>query len=153
LSNQALLKICHTNDGSLSLNGSGSLVYSSGATILEEVTMFLTRLVLAAVTTACSLLLVSPSAVHAADGKVTGKVTVAGKPLASGRIIFHLDDGQFVGSKVKNGDYTIDRVPVGTRKVTVEGKGVPDKYADEETSGLKLEVKEGVNTIDINIEP
>jgi hypothetical protein len=115
--------------------------------------MFRTRFVFAAVVTACSLLVLSPSSVLAADGNVTGKVVVAGKPLASGRIIFHLDNGQFVGSKVKNVDYTIDRVPVGTRKVTVEGEGVPAKFAAEDTSGLTVEVKEGSGTFDFSLQP
>ena len=89
--------------------------------------------------------------VLAADSKVTGKVwlVVAGKPLASGRIFFHLNNGQFVGSKVKDGDYSIDRVPVGTHKVTVEGQGVPEKYAAEDTSGLTVEVTEGTFTFDV----
>ena len=115
--------------------------------------MFLTRCVFAAVVAVCSLLVQSEASVLAADGKVTGKVVMAGKPLASGRILFHLDNGQFVGSKVKDGDYSIDRVPVGTRKVTVEGEGVPAKYADEDTSGLMLEVKEGTGPFDIILKP
>jgi hypothetical protein len=115
--------------------------------------MFRTRFVFAAVVAVCSLLVLSTSSVIAADGKVTGKVVVAGKPLASGRIIFHLDNGQFVGSKVKNGDYTIARVPVGTRNVTVEGAGVPAKYAAEDTSALMVEVKEGSATFDFSLQP
>jgi hypothetical protein len=115
--------------------------------------MFHTRFVFTATVAACSLLVLSPSAVLAADGKVMGKVTMAGEPLASGRIIFHLDNGQFVGSKVKNGDFTIDRVPVGTRKVTVEGKDVPAKYAAEKTSGLTMKVKEGTSRLDFVLQP
>jgi hypothetical protein len=111
--------------------------------------MFPARLVFAAVVAACGLLMLPPSSVLAADSKVTGKVVVAGKPLASGRIFFHLNNGQFVGSKVKDGDYSIDRVPVGTRKVTVEGQGVPEKYAAEDTSGLTVEVKEDTFTFDV----
>jgi hypothetical protein len=115
--------------------------------------MFRTRFIFAAVVAGCSLLVLSPSSVMADDGKLAGKVVVAGKPLASGRIIFYLDNGQFVGSKVKNGDYAIDRVPVGTRKVTVEGEGVPAKYAAEDTSGLVVEVKEGTSSFDISLRP
>jgi hypothetical protein len=115
--------------------------------------MFRIRFIFAAVVAGCSLLVLSPCPVLAADGKVTGKVFVAGKPLASGRIIFYQDNGQFVGSKVKNGDYAIDRVPVGTRKVTVEGDGVPAKYAAEDTSGLVVELKEGTNSYDISLPP
>ena len=113
--------------------------------------MFLTRFVFAAVA-ACSLLVLSTSPVIAADGKVTGNVVVAGKPLASGRIIFYLDNGQFVGSKIKNGGYAIDRVPVGTRKVTFEGDGVPARYTFEEKSGIVAEVKEGTGTFAFDLQ-
>jgi hypothetical protein len=91
--------------------------------------------------------------VAATDGKVMGTIIVGGKPLATGRIIFHLDNGQFVGSKVKDGKYVIDRVLVGTRKVTAEGEGVPAKYASEHTSSITAEVKEGTGTFDFNLFP
>ena len=86
---------------------------------------------------------------RAADGKVSGRITIDGKPLAAGRVFFHLDDGQFVGAKVKDGAYSIDRVPTGTRKITVEGKGVAPKFTSESTSGLTVEVKKGKSSYDI----
>ena len=95
--------------------------------------------------------LLAATPVRADDGKVTGSVNVSGKPLAAGKIIFHLADGQFVGAKVKDGSYTIDRVPVGARKITVEGKGVPAKYASEDTSALTLEVKKGNAMFDLDL--
>jgi hypothetical protein len=108
------------------------------------------RSVLLAVVVGCGLtMVVSPA--NAADGKVSGVVTVSGKPLADGKVVFHLANGQFVGSKVKDGKYAIDRVPAGTRKVTVEGKGVPAKYTDDETSPLTVEVKDGDGTYDIDL--
>jgi hypothetical protein len=95
-----------------------------------------------------SLLMAGPAS--AADGKVSGRITYKGKPLAAGRVIFHLDGGQFVGAKVKNdGTYAIDRVPTGTRKITVEGTGLPAKFGSEEASGLMLEVKKGRSVYDI----
>jgi hypothetical protein len=109
--------------------------------------MLLHRTIL--VLAACLVLLLSTSHASANDGKVSGTITVAGKPLAAGRIFLHLEDGQFVGAKVKDGKYTVNRVPVGTRKVSVEGKGVPKKYASEDTSGLTLEVKDGNATHDL----
>ncbi|MDY3552605.1 carboxypeptidase-like regulatory domain-containing protein [Gemmata sp. JC717] len=90
------------------------------------------------------LLLFAPAAV-AADGKVSGTVTVNGKPLAAGRVIFHLDGEQFVGCKVKDGKYVIDRVPTGTRRVSIEGKGVPDTFGTE-VSPLVVEIREGQNS-------
>ena len=76
---------------------------------------------------AFAMLFVAGNAARADDkvGGVQGKVTFKGQPLADGKIIFHLDNGQFVGCKIKNGDYKIDQVPCGTRKVSVEAKGIP----------------------------
>lgn len=102
---------------------------------------------------ACGLLLVAGSLGHAADGKVTGEVRVNGKPLASGRIFFHLENGQFVGAKVKDGKYAVSRVPAGTRKISVEGKGVPAAFASEETTSLQVEIKGGAATHDIDLRP
>ena len=79
----------------------------------------------------------------AADGAVSGHVVVNGKPLDEGRILFHLRGGQFVGSKVKDGAYRIDRVPEGAWTVTVEGKDVPAKHSSETTSALKVTIKDG----------
>jgi len=116
--------------------------------------MFLTRFVFVAAAAACCLLVLSPSPGIAADGKVTGKVVLGGKPLPSGRIIFHLDNGQFVGSKInKDGTYAIDRVPVGKHKVTFEGDGVPARYGLEEKSPIVVEIKEGAGTYDFNLQP
>ena len=89
------------------------------------------------------VLMLGASTAFAADGTVSGSVRVGDKPLAAGRIIFHLDGGQFVGAKIKDGAYRIDRVPVGTHKITVEGDGVPARHASDETSSLTIEVKEG----------
>ena len=92
---------------------------------------------------------------------VKGKLALDGKPLAFGKVIFHLTDGQFVGAKLKaDGTFKIDRVPPGTHKVTVEATRksaakdkpaapavnlIPAKYADEERSVLQVEVRKGQN--------
>src|SRR5258708_2021565 len=84
---------------------------------------------------ACVALLLAASPASAADGKIEGIITVKGKPLSAGRVFFPLDNGQFVGAKVKDGKYAVDRVPTGTRKITVEGEeaagvGAPHVPAD-----------------------
>jgi hypothetical protein len=91
-----------------------------------------------------AFLLLVPAVATAADGKVSGSVAVNGMPLAAGRVILHLDDGQFVGCQVKDGKFAIDRVPAGVRRVSVEGKGVPDRYGPQ-VSPLVIEVREGEN--------
>jgi hypothetical protein len=93
---------------------------------------------------------------------VKGRVTLNGRPLSFGKIIFHLADGQFVGSKIKDdGSFKIDRVPPGALTVTVEatrktktalGKEVlPERYAQEEKSELRVEVKKGRNELDFRL--
>src|SRR5262245_47879298 len=82
---------------------------------------------------------------------VKGTVTVNGQPLASGRIFFHFDDDQFVGTKVKDGAYTLRRVAPGRYKVSIEGKGLPAAYAAEDTTPLLVEVGNGKATVDLDL--
>jgi hypothetical protein len=93
------------------------------------------------------------SPVTGQDVKVAGKIKLGGTPLLSGRIIFLPNDGgeQFVGCKVKKGDYAIDRVPAGDYKVMIEGPGVPPIYASEERTPFKARVRPGIGAIDFNI--
>jgi hypothetical protein len=104
--------------------------------------------------------LLDPGRVASADenlAPVKGRVTLDGKPLGSGRVIFHLSDGQFLGSKLsQDGTFKVDRVPTGTHKVTVEltvnGKSIlPPRYSSEERSELRFEVKKGENVIDLSL--
>ena len=111
--------------------------------------MLTRRSVLAAVLAVCGLLLLSATPALAADGKVQGHVTLNGKPLSAGKITFHLPNGQFVGARLnKDGTYAVDRVPVGTWKVTIEGADVPVRYSSEGKSSLQVEVRKGTNTLD-----
>jgi hypothetical protein len=82
---------------------------------------------------------------------VEGKIHLDGKPVPEGKIIFHLDKDEFIGAKVKNGSYTLSRVPTGSWTVTIEGAGIPAKFSGEEQSGLKVEVKEGKLTFDVEL--
>jgi hypothetical protein len=84
---------------------------------------------------------------------VEGKVTFNGVAVPEGTITLHLKDGQFVGAKIKEGKYRIDRVPVTTVAVTIESKKfkLPQKYAAPDTSGLMIEVKKGKSTFDIDL--
>jgi hypothetical protein len=104
---------------------------------------------------ACAVL-VSGGAVSAADeelASVGGKVIYNGKPLDDAVITFHLKDDQFVGAKIKDGKFRVDRVPIGAVKVTIDSKKValPAKFADPETSGLSVEVKKGKNPVNFMI--
>lgn len=96
---------------------------------------------------ACTSLLYSGARAGADDATapVQGKITVDGKPLAEGKIFFFIDEDQFVGAKVKNGVYKIDRVPVGKYVIAVEFPGVPAKYSDK--SQLRAVVEKGENEL------
>jgi hypothetical protein len=94
---------------------------------------------------ACAVL-VSGAPASAADEKlatVGGKVIYNGRPLKEGVITFHLKDDQFVGARIKNGTFRVDRVPFGVVKVTIDSRKVrlPAKFASPETSGLSVEIK------------
>jgi hypothetical protein len=82
-------------------------------------------------------------------GSVEGKVTLFGKPVAAGKISFHPAKGKPVVARVKDGDYSVNAVPAGEVVVTIEGKGVPPKYASPKTSPLRLEVRKGKNVHDV----
>jgi hypothetical protein len=104
---------------------------------------------------ACALF-VNGGTVSAGGGDlatVAGEVTYKGQPLTDATITFHLEDDQFVGAKIKNGKFRVDRVPVGVVKVSIESKKapLPAKFASPETSGLSVEVKKGKVTVNFQL--
>jgi hypothetical protein len=80
---------------------------------------------------------------------VEGKVTYDDSPVLEGRIFFHFGDGEFVGAKIKDGNFKVTRVPTGDRRVTVEGKDVPAKYGSEKTARLACKLEAGRQLFDI----
>jgi hypothetical protein len=105
---------------------------------------------------ATCLLLVWSGHLSAADdelGTVEGTVTYKGQPVVDCTITFHLKGDQFVGAKIKEGKYRVDRVPAGKVIVTlVEKKGrLPAKYAAAKTSPLSVVIKKGKNAADFEI--
>lgn len=114
--------------------------------------MFATRSALFAMFVLTGLLMQVAPSLAIADDEVTGTVNIDGKPLAAGKITFHRDNGQFVGCKFKDGRYKIDRVPAGTLRVTLEGKGVPARFSSEDTTALRVQVAEdGPNRFDFDL--
>lgn len=56
---------------------------------------------------------------------ITGKVTIDGQPLPAGRIAFvPSKGGAGVGAEIKDGQYTVEKVPYGNVKVTVETQSI-----------------------------
>ena len=97
---------------------------------------------------ALALLATRPLAADEVALTVAGTVTVHGQTVADGQIIFYLDDDEFVGTRIKNGAYKVTRVPAGKWRVTIRGDGVPAKFTLQETSGLRVVVEPGRNTMD-----
>jgi hypothetical protein len=95
-------------------------------------------------------------AARAADpetGTVEGKVTLNGKPLAKGKVIFHLKDGNAITADLKDdGSYMAKDVPTGTLPVSIQGEGVPKKFTDRKTTPLTVEVKPGKSTADFELQ-
>jgi hypothetical protein len=82
---------------------------------------------------------------------VKGAVTLDGKPIPTGRIIFFTGNDQFVGAKIKDGMFKMDRVPVGIHKVAVESNGVPTRYSSEDATELRIEVIKGSMSLDFHL--
>jgi hypothetical protein len=87
------------------------------------------------------------------DATVEGVVTLDGKPLAAGEIIFHPEKGKPVKGKTDaDGKYTGLKMPAGTASVVIKGDGVPKKYADPKTTPMRVEVQSGKFTADFVLE-
>jgi hypothetical protein len=76
------------------------------------------------------------------DKPVTGTITVAGEPLNDGRISFYSSHGQLRGARVLNGQFHIERIPVGIYQVTIEGENVPALYAN-----MTTQITDGTKTM------
>lgn len=105
-------------------------------------------------------------------GTVKGKVTLAGKPV-TGLLLNIVQTGKGVGASTtldENGGFAItEPLPVGEYLVAitppvpvpptpgqplpkyVPPSVIPKRYTQEETSGLKIEVKPGENDVDLNL--
>jgi hypothetical protein len=91
---------------------------------------------------------------YAADtATVTGKVVFKGKPIGTGKIVFHPPVGKAIAAKInKDGTYEAKNVPVGKLMVSVDSKGLPKKYTSPKTSGLTYEPAKGANQFDIELQ-
>jgi serine/threonine protein kinase len=92
--------------------------------------------------------------------KLSGKVTYLGKPLSGGTIEFLPDNPKefvtkvLVGQINKDGTYKGGLAP-GKYRITVAsrpGEPIPERYQIAETSGLICEVREGEQSVTMNID-
>jgi hypothetical protein len=97
------------------------------------------------------VLAVHPLAADEVGTTAAGSITINGQPLPLGKITFYLDDDQFVGSKIKNGSYKVTRIPAGEWRVAIEGGGAPASFGSEETTPLRVVVKQGPNTVNFDL--
>lgn len=94
-------------------------------------------------------------AARAPSGSLQGELTFDGKPVKSGQVVLHnlakdAPKPNPIFITVNNGTFTRGDVPSGKYKVYItpsnaDGKAddIPQKYREEETSGLETEVKAG----------
>jgi hypothetical protein len=65
------------------------------------------------------LVLVLMAGCGAPKGSISGKVTYRDKPFKRGSVMFILEHGAPIQAKIENGEYHVDKVPVGPVKITV----------------------------------
>jgi hypothetical protein len=71
-------------------------------------------------------------------GYVTGKVTYQGRPLTSGAVTFHGEDGRVDSGPINSeGNYVVANAPSGTVKVTVVVRQVNQKAVSKRGPGAK----------------
>jgi hypothetical protein len=89
--------------------------------------------------------------------KITGQITFNGEKLASGKVHLSSEDGRtHFAAEVHGGQFTIDSVKPGEYAVTVSSKvagqaEVPAKYGDPATSGIKVAVASGENSVKFDL--
>jgi hypothetical protein len=84
---------------------------------------------------------------------VSGKVTLDGKPVVSGKVIFHPEEGKSTSTGLKeDGTFELKALKPGKYTLTVEaGPTVPLKYGDPTKSGLQVVVLSGKNGHDVEL--
>jgi hypothetical protein len=109
-------------------------------------------------------------------GTVSGTLTIEGKPLNCGYIIFQASEGSVESTEIQpDGTYSIEGLPLGSAKISInvpapplpgpdgvsadtpeafeaDPVSIPERYGAVETSGLTYEVTKGAQTHDINLE-
>lgn len=87
----------------------------------------------------------------AADGSVAGAITVNGQPLATGTISFYDNPNQVFKATITNGRFSIDRVPTGKYRVTIEGNGIEARFSDTTKTTLQVQLLGGNSTFNFDL--
>ncbi len=114
---------------------------------------------------ACAALFASPALAENPKVVVTGTVALDGKALDECMISFHPaddtklpykaksdKDGKYKSEPLPPGEYTVTCLKIVFDEATKKAVTVtPSKYANPRTSGIKVVVKEGENTFNIEL--
>jgi hypothetical protein len=110
--------------------------------------------------TSLLVLVLAAAGCGSSPATVSGKVTLQGKAVTSGVVVFVGDNNQVaIGKLDGEGLYVAPRVPMGNLKVAVQTfrRGeevkavVPEKYADPEKSGLSCAIQQGRQEYNIDL--
>jgi hypothetical protein len=100
---------------------------------------------------------------------VTGKVSLDGQPVEAGFVILYGPTGACVSTGIIDGTYEVHNPPRGNVTVVVSDGAepprpgatatrqqqrpgsIPPRYQSKQTSPLKLELKEGPNSFDVEL--
>jgi lysophospholipase L1-like esterase len=93
-----------------------------------------------------------------AAAKLSGIVTLDGKPLANGTVTIHRGEKTASTTKVgPKGTFTLvgklpgGLVPAGSYSVSINGKSVPARYSEREKSSLRVQLRPGENAINFDL--
>jgi hemoglobin len=90
----------------------------------------------------------------AVTASVHGHITFEGKPLMGGTIVFTNKEGKVEGKIAADGTYKVEGTKVGGYAVSINGakeNAIPAKYKGPETSGIVVDIKDGKQTIDLEL--
>lgn len=83
---------------------------------------------------------------------IAGRITLDGEPISYGKLVFRDSDRYVANIPIDNQGKYDSKIKPGTYTVKVIGNDrIPAKFAEIETSGLKVQLKPGVNEIDFNL--
>jgi hypothetical protein len=79
------------------------------------------------------------------------RLTMTDEPIPSGKVLLFPADGKAVEARIRDGDATVERLTPGRFRVAVRCTELPEKYAEPATSGLSVDVKEGMNELKLDL--
>ncbi len=86
-------------------------------------------------------------------GDVSGKVTLKGKPIKGGEITVTDGDRYMVGTKISDdGNFVLKNLKAGQYTVLIKSDGVPEKFGAAKTSALKIEIRKGEQTVNLDLQ-